>query len=1628
MNNNNTNNGAVVGGVPPVAAAAAAREIEFNAGLGVGAGASTMALPPALSNPYYSPTPPPTRTSDGSMGLQQLQQVFGHDYANSAIGSNTLNNSGHSVGIMTMMPNQQQQQQQQHSRYQNNNAMGPGYASAEGLQSMYQQQQQQHQSPIQHQQYLQYSPGTAGGMHQHQLQRQPQQQQQQQQQLQPMLQPLNLAAQRSAGGRAGYYNNGHASTVYNPHQPFCGGIGEVGNSSDPYSPTPFRDVFHNTNLSQPPTSQHHHQQQAPSFDRTNVLPRQNSDSSAPSTAAQSHAPNYYMKPAPLLAMSSNATVTTTVTTSGAIKPPPLTSGGSGGIRIAPFAMAGGGGTAGMAGGGHNDDQTEEGGMSRQREQRYDHPVIEELFQIISDGDYIRFLNLLEERGTEAEIAREGFQLFSKHVVDDQVAKPSAVIVPGGEWAKTLKRNMERFPRDSTVVLNGLLCMVTLSELHEKYMRAMVKKGALDIVILVLANNNPNQNVNNNHNSINDGGGNGDDAQAQIRILELVTSFVYFLSAHDKDGLNVKTNHVVTIIRKMAAILTNPPPPADGELRMAPARAFAVLALWNLANQKRRSESTGKSLMFDVQNVLVGPDVIPALVEVFCTAVASMGCGGGKDDDGGGGVVDEDEDVRDNSLAAPSIQAAAGLLQICLFPDLVHNDGTATPTTTTESGNASIGTSENSADDMSSSPQILHELMVALVAAIQPRQPLKLNSVASLQACCSLIGNMALPRPNTTHFPGAGWRTRAVHALAQMLASCRQYQDNPNNPDSTGEGLESLAVWGIHAMCNWLAKKQQVGGAGGARSSINGLAVVEDGRLVVNVILDSLKQYSKNAELQELGCLALAYACRPGPDGGFCAEFAVEQLAMDRIFFALEHPGAYLDSEEKRNNPPALHVRRSALSAMIALTQCSAGVRNLVDTERLSQVEFFANVEQESDVQELLQSILKRCGDGGEEDHSLNNYSASLGPFLGGAGGGRLRQHPEAFAQMISIADSEENALSVIHDLESWMADKGIPDSGKLVPFVADRGMDALVEVMGRFDASAAVQESGCGVLAELFCLAPYHIGTTTGDQHGPSWTLIQAQPVIDTLRNAMQRHKAHSGVQTLVCLALSNFLGPLCDETPRRNSITREESDDLEVVRGLVDPCLKDVLNTMVMNEEHPNVQMSAIQLFWTLSFVCHRDNLKLRMFQVVQQIFKAMNQFPLNVELNVTACSALLSFQNDSDALDFCGSQDGVKSLLAIVLDGKGGEQVVAGAAAVLASTLKNVFSAIGHIAQSPGYVQRLIECVQANAASPEIQLYICSILESLATLDDDGVPYMIFEAGGLDVIRDTLSLHKHDQLLAEYGCRILSLVLGTADANTISANRHRLRDSLIQLMEIHFDDPHVQTKVMESLWTCCRQDGDFINLLVYETQRCVDLIVRSMSKHLMWPDLQRNGCSLIRLMSSCNHRDLALQSILGEKGVVAAVVNGMSAHSDSSAVQKEALRTLRCLAMISSNKPLIFSVDGTKALMNALWIHMRDPQLVSGAFSALHNIIVTGNRAGPLSDDAMQAIIFAMRRYTMDESVQKQACFLLKSASYLSSNQKLMRQYENREIIELLKFAAEAFPNSCQLRANSILNKISG
>ena len=114
----------------------------------------------------------------------------------------------------------------------------------------------------------------------------------------------------------------------------------------------------------------------------------------------------------------------------------------------------------------------------------------------------------------------------------------------------------------------------------------------------------------------------------------------------------------------------------------------------------------------------------------------------------------------------------------------------------------------------------------------------------------------------------------------------------------------------------------------------------------------------------------------------------------------------------------------------------------------------------------------------------------------------------------------------------------------------------------------------------------------------------------------------------------------------------------------------------------------------------------------------------------------------------------------------------------------------------------------------------------------------------------------------------------------------------------------------------------------------------------------------------------------------------------------------------------------------MNSLWIHIRDAQVVTAAFSALNNIAVDSESrtVGPLNDDSMRAIVMALSRFPGDENVQKQGCFLLKSCSYLDFNLQLMRHHGGEQLTMLLHRAARMFPEHCQSRAMGVVAKIEG
>ena len=1167
------------------------------------------------------------------------------------------------------------------------------------------------------------------------------------------------------------------------------------------------------------------------------------------------------------------------------------------------------------------------------EVQYTNPILKDLYKAISDRDYILFLNTLEEKATEPEIAIEGFKLFCRFVVRDQRSRPEAVIVPGGEWAKTLKRNMARFPADKTVAVQGMLTVITLADLHEKYKRAMIKKGVLDTVVTIMKHHHE------------------DRQQEDSQVLDLITSFFYILTVDDKSGINPRTKNAVIAIRKMGEIIQQFPEEDDEKKLVASvtSRRFACRTLWNLAHQQRRQ---GETLADDVQTVLTngGGGLVQGLVVLVSSSVGKDG-------------------VLSGTSSLSALSASVGLLQMCIFP----------------SGSSESGSSNSLVENVDVRDSLLNSLVTALQS--QPKSMDK-NTISCLDACCGLLANVGA-LPSATRQGSDNGYSPVVLAVSKMLSVYFPHQATDESKDIESD-FEGLALSGMHATCNWLSKP---------------LAAVTDnrsGQVIVTAALQCLSQYPQNAKVQELSCITLACACRTSAN----ARFAVDQGVMDKIDATLKNHGALFEPGEKRNQSPHLQVRKAALSVMVALVGCrSSGAIQKVVGERLDQMAVLLAMEQNPEAKNLLQSILDGC-----QQPAGGSSVADIRMIL--------KENPERLAPTMQSLDSDETALDAMRELQSWMSDEDIGLSAKLSPFLSDQSVESILEGMGSFIDSAEIQEAGCGVLSEIFCHLPYRARQDSNAAHQKSWALNQVQAVIDTVQHAMERHGSHAGAQSLACLALSNFLCPLCEEISSGKSFV---PDEIEVIRALLDRSWKDVSDAMSSNADNRHVQKHAIRLFWTLSLICPKESVKGWTQQTGHQIFSALQRFPSDSKLIVAACDALISLQDNSEALDVIGSKDKLGQLATIVLASTD-DDALAAASAVLASTLKKSPLASARFLEIQDIIESLVVCMK-NEQSYEAR--VGAILQSLSAVQDGSAAQKMYKAGGLEACCDALSNLGHNERIAEDGVRVMASIVGAADSNAISSIQSRLGRNLFQTMQNHPKNGGIQSSVVKCLRDCCSKDESFQNLLVNDV-KFADFVVEAMNDNLHDVDLQQDGCGLIRSMSPSSKATAHYPKSLGEKGAVKAVVNCMSAHCEDATLQKEALRTLKVLATIPRNKPIISDVGGEQAVMNALWTHSQDPRLASSAMSALNNIIVEpGKPVGRLSEDSMKAIVLALSRFKDDEIVQKQGCFLLNSSSYSEFNLNLMRE-QGKELLRLLSWASDKFPDQCRSLAMAVASKV--
>lgn len=1092
-----------------------------------------------------------------------------------------------------------------------------------------------------------------------------------------------------------------------------------------------------------------------------------------------------------------------------------------------------------------------------------HPVIAEFKAALSAGDYIKFLNSLDQKGKNPEIVVEGLGLFRKKLVEDQMARPNGVVLGGNNWMKAMTTPFDRYRHEKEVVVSGLVTMITLSNLPGNYKGPITKKGGVDVLLKLM-----------------------DDYAVDEEVIELVCAAFACLTANERGGLNGKYEKVTKVVRRLADLLCS----SDQV-----GREYFLLPLSNLSKQRKRLVETGRSPWYDVRDCLSNVAGAAAIVEV----------------------------LEFRGIKPPAAEAGLSLLW-----------------------KLSVPKDEQEPKD---SFVVTDELVNSVVASMK-----RFNSYGVVLAGIRALANLALK----IEFPRE-WAAPAAASIDHFLL------ENSSQVD------EEMAICALHAFCNLFANEST-------------RAAIISSDEAIQCSLSLFDKFPSCESLVEFGCLTIAHA---GAEDQATKQLIVDLGGLDLVREAFSE---YISATGGSDH--SLEVKDAIFCAVASLSGCEAGAKQIMESRLLDSVQTALAVETDEDFRSVLEVVLRNT------IAASNGFSSSVAP----ASKTELRQQPGLFSYLIQSADTEASVVTLLGELNE-LGKAGLEAYG-------NGGFDALLSKMSQYRDSASVQEQGCQALAQVYYYLPFTNLDAPTQVPAGGWAVIFGLQAVEILQIALRVHRGHTHVQNQCFCALSNFLTPIC--------ALDSYSDERLVVGQWLESGLNDILDVMNENATIVSIQKHGLNLLWHLFCLCSKETLQRWKLRALQRIFDTMTQLKEDDEVLLLACDALMGLQADQESLNFMGESIIVQLVESLHSDNS---EVVSLASAVLAILVKNVFVASSHAMQVPNVIGILIACMNSNQSDCDIQIYVCSALESLINFEDFSLRAEIAHDGGLDAICDALRLHGTSPRLVEFACRVLSLVIPSSDGNAITAMRSPLGDTLLRVLQAHVDNSDTESAVMDALWTCCSQDDYFKHLLVGSDS--LSVVVQVMTLQLGSAEVQRSGCSLLWILSSYGNGKEAI----GHFGGVAAVVNALLAHNESTTVQKEGLTALKNLATASNNKGMIEEAGGEDAVLYALWIHYRHPQVISSAYSALNNIAVDSatKTVKMMNEKTIENCVFAMSRFSTDETVQKNVCFYLKSLSYLPANLETMGRYSD-QLIPLLYAAADTFPQYCRDRAVSVIGKI--
>jgi hypothetical protein len=766
--------------------------------------------------------------------------------------------------------------------------------------------------------------------------------------------------------------------------------------------------------------------------------------------------------------------------------------------------------------------------------------------------------------------------------------------------------------------------------------------------------------------------------------------------------------------------------------------------------------------------------------------------------------------------------------------------------------------------------------------------------------------------------------------------------------------------------------------------------------LVGEIVSTMNSLQQDVELQSLSCHALA-TIASGSDAGKVS------LVNNGAVTSISRAALYHLLSPRNPETSISNLRLNACTVAASLASSPSACSLLTDRDVFS---VFMDVVQSAPVGSLSEPL--RIG-------LITSFSA--GAQLVGIPHRESRCH--TLIESLMKAESREGSDGVLSSILGLCQNSPVALTS-LVTAENGEGLNRIVDLMVTHMASPSLIEAACGIFTLTYAMFPFRGVMGEPTQINSRTTtfsiVVHSENHIKGLRRALSMLRAKKSVVENATVALSLFLtGPIAiSESP---AIVFEDD-----VKRLFSGALRECMDVMAIHPDDLDIQNRCLCYMRCLLLL--GDDMEIRRLSsfILDRTVTAFRAHSGDEELKINVCSILVEISHQRESDSAFGSMDGhlFTTLLLDCMRSKS-EALVDIASRILATVLPRVLTLVGYVVDIPDSMEVIVGLLFQYPRSTTIVSSCCAILASVTSLHDIHVVPLIADVGGVQAILDVMDEHQGIDAVQENSCKVLATICKGISRDMLMRLKSSFGSSVSRAMLDNVANADAQSAILEIIWNLCSRDDFFKEY--FTGTNAILTIVEVMDRNLYDRNVQGGGCAALWSLASFNDN----KRLVGECGGLRVIVNALLAHLEAARIQKEGLTALKNLATTSRNKQRIRASGGEAAILCSMRFNMKSEEILSAAFSALNNIAVDSDArtVAQVPREVFECILLAMKTLRNSESVQKNACFLLKSYTFSPSNLNIMRS-ESEEFTAALTWAADRFPAECLERANYIIGRL--